>query len=231
MTIAGKVIAVTGANGNLGTATVEAALAAHAKVARIVRNPDKFAGDEREGLLGTFTADMLDRDSCVETIRRIEMQSGPIDGFVHTVGGFEMGKITESGEDLWQRMWTANVRTAVNMAAAVAASMKAHGRGSLVFVGATAAIKAPAAMSAYAASKSAVLRLVESSAQELKSLDIRVNCVLPGVIDTPQNRAAMPKADPATWVPPADIAEVILFLLSEKSRAITGAAIPVTGRG
>ena len=99
-----------------------------------------------------------------------------------------------------------------------------------VNVGANAALKSAAGMGAYAASKSGVHRLTESLAEELKSTSITVNAVLPSILDTDQNRADMPDADPAKWVAPADLARVMLFLASPDSRAITGALIPVTGK-
>jgi NAD(P)-dependent dehydrogenase (short-subunit alcohol dehydrogenase family) len=105
-----------------------------------------------------------------------------------------------------------------------------RGGGRIVTVGAAAAAKGVAQMGAYCASKSALVRLTESLSAELRDRNINVNCVLPSIIDTPDNRAAMPDADPARWVAPQALAEVIVFLASEGARAIHGAAIPVTGR-
>jgi NAD(P)-dependent dehydrogenase (short-subunit alcohol dehydrogenase family) len=106
--------------------------------------------------------------------------------------------------------------------------MIAAGGGKIVNVGAFAAQKGAANMGAYIASKSAVIRLTETMAAELREKNINVNCVLPTIIDTPPNRADMPKADPRRWVAPADLANVILFLASEEARAVHGAALPVT---
>lgn len=131
----------------------------------------------------------------------------------------------------WEAMFRINLLTTVNIFRAGIAAMRPLGQGSLCAVGALAALKAPGQMGAYAASKSAVLRLVESYADELRGTGLRVNAVMPGTIDTPQNRAAMPDADPRAWVQPAEIASVIGFLLSDAARAVTGALVPVTGRG
>ena len=109
--------------------------------------------------------------------------------------------------------------------------MRGAGRGSIVTIGAAAAARAGKSSAAYAAAKSAVLRLTESLADEFKGEGSRANCVLPGTIDTPSNRAAMPKADPSRWASPEEVAEVIAFLLSDAAAGITGAAVPVTGRG
>jgi NAD(P)-dependent dehydrogenase (short-subunit alcohol dehydrogenase family) len=103
-----------------------------------------------------------------------------------------------------------------------------RGRGKIVNVGATGGLAGQAGMAAYSAAKSAVIRITESMAAELKRKGINVNCVLPSIIDTPQNRAAMPKADPSHWVAPVDLASVILFLASDEARAVHGAALPVT---
>ena len=107
--------------------------------------------------------------------------------------------------------------------------MLEQGGGKIVNVGAYSAQKGVAQMGAYVAAKSAVIRLTESMAAELRDKNINVNCVLPTIIDTPENRAAMPKADPSRWVAPRDLANVIAFLASDAARAIHGAAVPVTG--
>jgi NAD(P)-dependent dehydrogenase (short-subunit alcohol dehydrogenase family) len=122
-----------------------------------------------------------------------------------------------------------NVRTLLNMSHAVVPRMLAAGGGGIVNVGAYAALKGAAAMGAYVATKSAVIRLTETMAAELRENNINVNCVLPTIIDTPENRAAMPGADPARWVAPSDLANVIVFLASDAARAVHGAAVPVTG--
>jgi len=108
-------------------------------------------------------------------------------------------------------------------------SMLAAGRGQIVTVGAQSAQRGQAGMGAYIASKSSVMRLSEAMSAELRHKNINVNCVLPSIIDTPQNRAAMPGTDPAQWVAAADLAQVIVFLASDAARAVHGAALPVTG--
>ena len=122
-----------------------------------------------------------------------------------------------------------NARTLINVASAVVPAMIQRGRGRIVTIGAGAALKGGAHMGAYAASKSALIRLTESMSAELKHQGINVNCVLPSIIDTPDNRAAMPDADASRWVAPAALADVIAFLASDGAAAIQGAAIPVTG--
>ena len=122
-----------------------------------------------------------------------------------------------------------NARTLVNVARAVVPHMVKHGGGRIVAVGAHAALRGVAGMGAYCASKSALVRLVEAMSAELKEKHVNVNCVLPTIIDTPDNRAAMPDADPARWVAPQALAEAIAFLASDAARAVHGAALPVSG--
>jgi NAD(P)-dependent dehydrogenase (short-subunit alcohol dehydrogenase family) len=129
-------------------------------------------------------------------------------------------------------MFRINLLTAVTASRAALAALKASGTGSIVNIGAGAAAKAGAGMGAYAASKAGVAKLTESLADELAGAGVRVNALLPSIIDTPTNRRDMPKADFGSWVQPQDIGKVIVFLLSDQSAAITGASIPVTvGRG
>ena len=123
-----------------------------------------------------------------------------------------------------------NARTLVHVAHAVVPGMCERGSGKIVTVGAAAAARGAAHMGAYCAAKSALIRLTEAMSAELKDQGINVNCVLPSIIDTPDNRSAMPDADASRWVAPQALAEVIAFLGSDGARAIHGAAIPVTGR-
>ena len=137
--------------------------------------------------------------------------------------------VHETADKDWDFMFNVNARTVLNMSRAVVPVMLKGGGGKIVNIGAFAAQKGAAQMGAYIASKSAVIRLTETMAAELREQNINVNCVLPTIIDTPENRAAMPKADAKRWVAPQDLAQVIVFLASDAARAIHGAALPVTG--
>jgi NAD(P)-dependent dehydrogenase (short-subunit alcohol dehydrogenase family) len=224
----GRVALITGAPGNLGRAVAAAFAAAGATLVVLGRDEDSLrkaygAGDARTMLAA---ADLSDAPSVAAALARYPR----IDVLCNLAGGFDMGPpVHETPDDLWDRMLDVNARTLVHTARAVVPGMLAARYGKIVNVAATAALAAKANMGAYAASKSAVVRLTESMSAELKDGGINVNCVLPSIIDTPQNRAAMPKADPGRWVSPGALAEVILFLASDKSSAIHGAAIPVTG--
>ena len=150
---------------------------------------------------------------------------------MHTAGAFAFETLEGGALDTWDRLYAANLRSAVVAARAALPHLRHRGHGArLVFIGAAAAARAGRGMGAYAASKAGVARLAESLADELKDAGITVNAVLPSVLDTPANRAAMPEADPRRWVTTRQLADVVLFLLSPQAQAVTGASIPVVGR-
>ncbi|MBS7791640.1 SDR family oxidoreductase [Roseococcus sp. SDR] len=230
-----RVILVTGAAGNLGRATLACLAQEGATLVAVDRMgdaasllppdlPDATAHLALPGL------DLLDAASCEAGIARVMARFGRLDGVAHTVGGFAMQPLTEAGPTEWEAMFRLNLLSTLNIFRAAIAAMRPAGRGSLCAVGALAALKAPAEMGAYAASKGAVLRLVESYAEELRGTGLRVNAVLPGTMDTPQNRAAMPGAEPGAWVRPEEVARLIAFLLSDAAGALTGALVPAAGR-
>lgn len=157
---------------------------------------------------------------------------GGIDVLVNVAGAFRWEKVDGGSIDTWDAMFAINLKTAVLASRAALPHLGRSGAGRIVNIGAGAASKASVTgMGAYTASKAGVHRFTESLADELKDRGITVNAILPGTIDTPQNRADMPDADVSRWVAPAEIADVILFLASPAAQAVTGALIPVTGRG
>jgi NAD(P)-dependent dehydrogenase (short-subunit alcohol dehydrogenase family) len=229
-----RVAVITGAFGVLGAA-VARAFAAHAfRVALLDAAPEpptalrEEMGD-RHLLLGGVNVG--DPDEARKAIAAVAMRFGGIDVLVNVAGGFRW-ELVEGGQlETWDEMYAMNLRTAVVSSRAALPALLERGRGRIVNVGAGAALRATAGMGAYAASKAGVERLTEALAAELKDRGITVNAVLPGTIDTPRNRADMPDADFARWVAPEAIADVIVFLASDAARAVTGAAIPVFGRG
>ena len=172
---------------------------------------------------------MLDETSTRAAFARIQESLGRIDGLVNIAGGFRWETVAGGSVDSWDLLYRMNVRTALIATRAALPLFKEAG-GSIVNVGAAAAQKAGLGMGAYAASKAGVARLTESLAEELKDKGIRVNAILPSIIDTPANRKEMPDAAFDRWVTPASLAAVIGFLLSPGARDITGALIPITGR-
>ena len=221
-----RTLVVTGAHGILGKAAVEAALARGLNVALIDHATSEAAP---KGALEIGGMDLTDARAAEAAMAKVAAKFGGIDALLNIAGGF-VWQTTEDAEPAWDRMFALNLTTALNASRAALPHLKASAEGRIVNVGANGALKAAAGMGAYGASKSAVHRLTEALAEELKDTSVTVNAVLPSILDTPQNRADMPDADPAKWVAPSDLAEVMLFLASPASRAITGALIPVTGR-
>ncbi len=221
-----RVIAITGGQGVLGRAVVEAALADGLKVAIIDHAPGQSAP---EGVLELGGVDLTDAASAQTAIDTVAAHFGRLDALLNIAGGF-VWQTTDDTDPAWAKMFALNVTTALNASRAALPHLKASAEGRIVNVGANAALKSAAGMGAYAASKAGVHRLTESLAEELKDTSVTVNAVLPSILDTARNRQDMPDADPAKWVAPADLARVMLFLASPESRAITGALIPVTGR-
>jgi NAD(P)-dependent dehydrogenase (short-subunit alcohol dehydrogenase family) len=218
-----KVVVVTGGAGALGAAVASAFHEAGAKVAVL----DVV---EVEAPYASRVADLIDPSGAKAAVAAIEAEVGPIGVLANIAGGFTMGEsVAETSDDTWDFMFNLNARTVLNMARAVVPGMAARGRGKIVNIGARAGLRGTAAMGAYCASKSVVLRLTESLADELKEKGINVNCVLPSIIDTERNRADMPNAKFEKWVQPEQIAAVVMFLASSTADAIHGASLPVEG--
>jgi NAD(P)-dependent dehydrogenase (short-subunit alcohol dehydrogenase family) len=235
--IQGNVTIITGAAGNLGSATVrvfEAARASlvlwdHAADRLVERFPELAESDDH---LVSGGVDLTDEASVSRATSQAVERFGRIDTLVSTVGTFIGGApVHEESLDTWDRLYALNVRTAVAAARAVIPHMVEARRGAIVNVASRNALAGDAGVAAYSATKAAVLRLTESLAAELGDAGVRVNAVLPGTIDTPENRKAAPDADFSRWVSPEAIAEVILFLASDAARAVQGTAIPLTGHG
>jgi NAD(P)-dependent dehydrogenase (short-subunit alcohol dehydrogenase family) len=221
-----RTVVVTGGHGVLGRAVVEAAVSQGLNVALI----DHAQGETPpEGAFEVAGVDLTDADAAGEALQSVADHFGGIDALLNIAGGF-VWQTVDDDKPAWDRMFALNLTTALNASRAALPWLKGSAEGRIVNVGAAGALKAAAGMGAYGASKSAVHRLTEALAEELKSTSVTVNAVLPSILDTPQNRKDMPDADPAKWVAPADLAAVILFVASPQSRAITGALLPVTGR-
>ena len=235
--LAGKVVMVTGSVGNLGLSTALELQKVGAKTVLLDRSKERLQ-ENYPGLVNSpdhFLAggvDLSNPDSVAQAVQTAVARFVRIDCLVNTVGAWRGGKPAHE-TDLadWDFLFGANVRTTLLCCRAVIPQMLRQGHGKIVNVASRDALQGGAGYSAYSASKSAVLRLTESMSAELKSSNINVNCIMPGTIDTPQNRKAIPNADHSKWVAPEAIADVILFLLSDAARAVNGAALPVYGKG
>lgn len=226
----GKVVAVTGGFGSLGVSVAKAIVAAGAKVALLDRAEGSKAPQDLAQALALGSVDLGSGDSARDAIAQIIARFGRLDALVNIAGGFRWEKIDGGSIDPWDQLYQMNLRTAVNASQAALPQLLASTNGSIVNVGALAAARAGAGMGAYAASKAGVTKLTEALAEELKDRAVTVNAVLPSIIDTAANRADMPDADFSRWVKPEQIADLIVFLLSDRARAITGALIPIAGR-
>lgn len=232
--LSGKVAIVTGAAGNLGQAVCQALSAQGARIALLGHHLTSLEAT-RAGLAAgdsaAFALDLIDPRQVEEATNQVMAQFGRIDILANVAGGFTMGPPLHATPDSdWDQMMDLNARTVFHACRAVIPHLLAAGGGCIVNVAARSALKGQGSMAPYCASKAVVIRLTESLAEEHREDGIRVNCVLPGTLDTPQNRAAMPDADPSRWVTTAALADVILFLVSKAARAINGAAIPVYGQ-
>lgn len=232
MTFRNQTVLVTGAAGQLGRAVSQAFARQGANLVLL--------GHSQASLTAAFgaasetrlfvAADLLDQAQVNEAVALGVARFGRIDVLCNIAGGFTMGEpVHQTSEATWDLMQDLNVRTVLNMARAVVPRMLDGAGGKIINVAATAALRGAPDMGAYCAAKSAVVRLTESMAAELREQSINVNCVLPSILDTPANRLAMPAADPQRWVAPDDLAQVVLFLASAAAIAVHGVALPVTG--
>ena len=223
----GKVVVVTGASGALGKVVAETALARGAKVAGVDYAPSQAPATMNRMELGGV--DLSDTAAAKKAIDAVASHFGRLDALINIAGGFAFETVAEGDPETWQRMYALNVLTALNASRSALPHLAASRSARIVNIGAIGGLQAGAGMGAYAASKAGVHRLTEALAAEWKG-KITVNAVLPSIIDTPANRASMPKADFTKWVTPQELAEVILFLASDAASAVTGALIPVSGR-
>ncbi|MES2129149.1 MAG: SDR family NAD(P)-dependent oxidoreductase [Pseudomonadota bacterium] len=232
MNFENKTVMITGAAGQLAQAVARAFAARGASLVLVDRTRERLAGiyGEEDAARQHLAANLLDAGQVANAAAAAIERFGRIDVLCNIAGGFRMGQPVHATSDAdWNAMFDLNARTVLHAVRAVVPHMQAAGGGKIVNVASNSAQKGAALVGAYCASKDAVIRLTEAMAAELRDGGINVNCVLPSIIDTPDNRAAMPGADPARWVAPEALADVILFLASPAARAVHGAALPVLG--
>jgi NAD(P)-dependent dehydrogenase (short-subunit alcohol dehydrogenase family) len=226
MQLTGKVIVITGAFGQLGRAATAEFLAQGAQLALL----DVVTGDAPANA-AAWKVDLTSLSDTTRVLDEAAARFGRIDGLVNIAGGFRWQTVADSADLAeWGKLFALNLQTCVTASKAALPHLQRAGAGRIVNIGAMGAVKAASGMGAYAASKSGVMRFTEALADEVKLQNITVNAVLPSIIDTPQNRADMPKANFDRWVKAEEIARVIGFLLSDASAAVTGTLIPITGK-
>jgi NAD(P)-dependent dehydrogenase (short-subunit alcohol dehydrogenase family) len=231
----GKVVVVAGGTGGLGRAVCLAFLKEDAHVVVTYRKQEEFdalknlAGGNGSRLEG-YNVDVTDESEVAKLIEGVTGRHGRLDAMVNTVGGYAGGvKLWELDTKVFDQMLALNLRSGYALSRAAVRVMLKQGSGAIVNVAAKAAIDHGAGAGAYTASKAAAVAMMDSLAEDLKGTGIRVNSILPSIIDTDANRKAMPKADFAKWPKPEDIARVIVFLCSDGAKVVHGASVPVFG--
>ncbi|MGB8154630.1 MAG: SDR family NAD(P)-dependent oxidoreductase [Nitrososphaeraceae archaeon] len=228
-----KVVLITGGTGALGKTLTQRFISSGATTIVTYLKDENIETNKGQNAINAqfIKADVTREEQVVRLISAIVERFGHIDILVNSVGGYLGGKsVTELEEHEWDLMMNLNLKSAFLISKHVIPVMKSSGPGGkIVHISSKTGLKSEGHDSAYAASKSGLIRLVESISQETKELGINVNCILPSVIDTEANRRAMPKADFSKWVKTDDITNVVFFLCSQEAKVITGAAIPTYG--
>jgi len=234
-----RAVVLTGATGNVGPAVLRAYLEQGAHVAAAVRDVQKAGalhdslGDPvggQDGRLLVIEADPGDRAAMERLVEQVLRAWGRLDILANLVGGYAASTATDGDLVAYRASWDQKVATVVTATAACLRPMRARGYGRVVSVASSAALKGEKGAAGYAMANAALVRWTESLAEETKREGITANTVLPRIIDTPENRAAMPKSDPTRWATAEEIAAVVVFLSSEQASGITGASIPVFAR-
>ncbi len=235
MRFSSKVVFVAGGTGGLGRAVSRAFLEEGARVAVTYRDQKEFDSLKSEAGTNGYSieghvVDVTDEAAVRQLLDRVLAQHRRLDALVNTVGGYAGGlNLWELETKVFDRMLALNLRSGYVLARAAMPAMLQQKHGAIVNIASKAALDHGAGAAAYAASKAAALALMNSLAADAKGTGVRVNSILPSIIDTEPNRKAMPNADFAKWPKPEEIARVILFLCSDDAKVIQGAAIPVYG--
>jgi NAD(P)-dependent dehydrogenase (short-subunit alcohol dehydrogenase family) len=231
----GQVVLIAGGTGGLGRAVTLAFLAEGAQAVVTYQSSSEWEAVQSAAAANTarlegYGVDVTDEAAVRQLIERIVAKHARLDALVNAVGGYAGGlKLWEMETKVFEKMLALNLRSGYALSRAAVRAMLKQGHGAIVNVAAKAAFDHAAGAAAYAASKAAALAMADSLAADVKGTGVRVNSILPSIIDTEANRKAMPKADFSKWPKPEEIARVILFLCSEDAKVIHGAAIPVYG--
>lgn len=228
LTLTNKITLITGANGGLGTSVTNAFLAAGARVAGVSRKIQD--SDFPHPNFTAVAGELSDAEAARVVAGAVIAKWGRLDALVHLVGGFAGGQsIADTDDSVLRRMLDVNLLAAFHIFRAVLPHMRSAGAGRILAIGSRTAVEPAPMVGAYSASKAALVSLVRTIAIENKDRGITANVVLPGTMDTPANRAAMPGADPSKWVQPSQVASLLVHLASDEASQISGAVIPVVG--
>ncbi len=225
----GKVVLVTGANGGLGTSVTQAFLDAGATVVGTSRKIQQ--SDFSNPNFTALPAELSTLEKAKALVDQVIARSGKLDVLAHTVGGFAGGRsIADTDDATFQGMFDVNLNCAFHILRAAIPPLRKSGSGRIIAIGSRAAVEPGPGVGAYSASKAAVVSLLRTVALENKDAGLTANVILPGTIDTPANRKAIPNADVSTWVQPATIAELVVWLAGDSGKDVNGSVIPVYGK-
>jgi NAD(P)-dependent dehydrogenase (short-subunit alcohol dehydrogenase family) len=224
----GKVVLVTGANGGLGTYVTQSFLDAGATVIGTSRKIQQ--SEFNSPGFTAMPAELSTRENARALVDQVGARFGKLDVLAHTVGGFAGGQpVAEIDDATFQRMMEVNLNSTFHILRATIPVLRKTGQGRIIAIGSRAALEPGANVGAYSTSKSAMVSLIRTAAQENKDAGITANVILPGTMDTPANRQAMPNADFSKWVRPARVASLVLWLARDAGTDVNGAVIPVYG--
>ena len=228
MPLSDKVVLITGANGGLGTTVTNTFLGAGARVAGVAQKIQNYGFPHAN--FTAYSAELGSAEAARNVVASVIAKWEKIDVLVHLVGAFTGGQsVAETEDDALDQMFEVNVKTAFHMFRAVLPGMRDRGAGRILAIGSRTATDPQPMVGVYSASKAALVSLVRTVALENRDRGISANVILPGTMDTPGNRAAMPKADPAKWVQPVQVASMLVHLASDHASQISGAVIPILG--
>lgn len=224
----GKIVLVTGANGGLGTHVTQAFLDAGATVIGTSRKIQQ--SDFSSPRFTAMPAEISTREGAKVLVDQVVARFGKIDVLAHTVGGFAGGQsISDTDDATFRRMFDLNLNVVFHILRATIPALRQTGDGRIIAIGSRAALEPGAGIGAYSASKAAMVSLIRTVALENKDAGLRANVILPGTMDTPGNRQAIPNADVSRWVRPAAVASLIIWLAGDAGKDVNGAVIPVYG--
>lgn len=226
--LSGTTAVITGAKGGLGSYVTRAFLDAGAMVAGVSRSI--AASDFEHPHFEAFPGELSSLHAAQSVFTQVVSRFGRVDAAVHLVGAWAGGDLVEStGEAAFDRMLDLNLKPAFFVMSTAAALMRQQGSGRLLAIASKTAVEPAPGNGAYSASKAAVVSLMRTLALEFRGTNVTANVILPGTMDTPQNRAAMPHADPTQWVHPSQVAALLVYLASGSAASVSGAALPVYG--